>query len=127
MVCGLAVGPPPLARLPIAATFRRLAIWRHHAIVHGYRAAAWQLYAGVPASKADELCRLGVPSELGAAANLAYSVLGATVFAWLAVRWRRRNRDGADNEAEIRNHPTTVGHVNGARRCFAAGEPHLAA
>ena len=62
-------------------------------------AAAWQLYTGVPASKADELRRLGVRPELGAAANVAYSALGAAVFAWLAVRWRRRNHDGADNAA----------------------------
>jgi hypothetical protein len=55
-------------------------------------AAAWQLYFGVPASKANELRRLGVRLEWGLAANLAYSGLGVVVFAWLAVRWwRRRN------------------------------------
>lgn len=61
--------------------------------------AAWQLSAGVRASKADELRRLGVRPELGALANLAYSALGATVFAWLAVRWRRRNCAAPDNRA----------------------------
>jgi len=55
-------------------------------------AAAWQLYAGVPAAKADELRRLGIRPEFGVAVNVAYSALGAAVFAWLAVRWRRRNR-----------------------------------
>jgi pimeloyl-ACP methyl ester carboxylesterase len=52
-------------------------------------AAACQVCAGLPATKADELHRIGVAPELGAAANLAYSALGTALFVWLAVRWRR--------------------------------------
>jgi hypothetical protein len=100
----LAVGVPRATRWAVRTTVARLAAQPVIAL-----AAAWQLYAGVPASKADELRRLGVRPELGAAANLAYPALGTTVFAWLAVRCRRRNRAGADNEAKIRNCPTTVG------------------
>jgi hypothetical protein len=45
------------------------------------RGLAQKGWAGPLRGKADELRRLGVRPGLGAAANLAYSALGATVFA----------------------------------------------
>jgi hypothetical protein len=103
-----------VAGTALAVGVLRAARWAVRTVVAGLAAqpvialaAAWQLCAGVPASKADELRRLGVRPELGAAANLAYSALSATVFARLAVPWRQQNR-GADNGAQIRNRPRRV-------------------
>jgi hypothetical protein len=59
----------------------------------------WELVAGVEATKADQLRRLGFDPTLGVVVNLVYSSLASLLFCWLAVRWRRARRpqrDGAD-------------------------------